>query len=206
MKRTIRLVAAIAFVSLAFQVRVFANPKGVKPPRPAGGKPSAAAKPPKSIHGTATAPTAGGATTKHAPKNATMPARTVAPTNPIATKIARNPKLATKVASRLPAGMTLAQASTGFRNQGQFLAAVNVSRNLGIDFAKLQTAMTGQTVTVNPKTHDIVTTPTGEAPLSLGRAIQTLKPGADADGAINSANAQTSAMVGSSSRKTHAGN
>jgi hypothetical protein len=119
--------------------------------------------------------------------------------NPLADKISRNPKLAAKVASRLPADMTLAQASTGFRNQGQFLAAVNVSRNLGIDFVKLQTAMTGQTVTVDPKTHQIITKPTGDAPVSLGRAIQTLKPGVDADGAVQTAQAQTSSMVQSTS-------
>jgi hypothetical protein len=119
--------------------------------------------------------------------------------SPLADKISRNPKLAAKVASRLPADMTLAQASTGFRNQGQFLAAVNVSRNLGIDFVKLQTAMTGQTVTVDPKTHQIITKPTGDAPVSLGRAIQTLKPGVDADGAVQTAQAQTSSMVQSTS-------
>jgi hypothetical protein len=38
--------------------------------------------------------------------------------------------------------MTLEQASTGFRNQGQFVAALNVSRNRGIAFADLKTAMT----------------------------------------------------------------
>jgi hypothetical protein len=122
--------------------------------------------------------------------------------NPLADKISRNPKLAAKIASRLPSDMTLAQASTGFRNQGQFMAAVNVSNNLGIDFAKLQTAMTGQTVTVDPKTDALITKPTGDAPVSLGRAIQTLKPGADADAAVQTAQAQTSAMVQSSSAPT----
>jgi hypothetical protein len=115
--------------------------------------------------------------------------------NPLADKISRNPKLAAKIASRLPSDMTLAQASTGFRNQGQFLAAVNVSNNLGIDFAKLQTAMTGQRVTVDPKTHEIITKATGDAPVSLGRAIQTLKSGVDADAAVQTAQAQTSTMV-----------
>ena len=83
---------------------------------------------------------------------------TVVVSNPIADKISSKPKLAAKIEARLPTGLTLAQASTGFKNQGQFMAAVNVSRNLGIDFVKLQTAMTGQTVKVDPATHAITTT------------------------------------------------
>ena len=115
--------------------------------------------------------------------------------SPIADKISRNPKLAAKIEARLPAALTLAQASTGFKNQGQFMAAVNVSRNLGIDFVKLQTAMTGQTVKVDPITHAITTTTTGVAPLSLGQSIQKLKPGVDADAAAATAQAQAFTTV-----------
>ena len=42
----------------------------------------------------------------------------------------------------LPDGMTLEQASSGFRNQGQFIAALNASKNRGLPFADLQKAMT----------------------------------------------------------------
>ena len=38
--------------------------------------------------------------------------------------------------------MTLEQASAGFRNQGQFIAALNASKNRGLPFADLQKAMT----------------------------------------------------------------
>ena len=144
-------------------------------------------------------------------KTATTPATgttTVPPTvvvsNPIADKIARNPNLSAKIQSRLPAGMTLAQASTGFKNQGQFMAAVNVSNNLGIDFTKLQVAMTGQTTKVDPTTHAITTTTTGVAPLSLGQSIQKLKPGVNADAAVATAQAQTSAMVPTTTATTPA--
>jgi hypothetical protein len=294
MNPTIRTIAAIAVVSLAFQVPLTAGPKAVKPAKatvakpmtaPAGSKPAKtthapvmkttagqAVKPVKAAKATApamksaktTAPAMKSAKTgapvmksakstakadvkaaKVTAKSATVTAKadtklakstakadakaakhsstttagttsdstsgttststtttdaddTTAPivvSNPIADKIARNPKLAAKIASRLPPDMTLAQASTGFKNQGQFLAAVNVSRNLGIDFVKLQTAMTGQKVTVDQTTHAITTTPTGDAPLSLGRAIQTLKPGVDADAAVQTAQTQTSQMV-----------
>jgi uncharacterized membrane protein YdfJ with MMPL/SSD domain len=84
------------------------------------------------------------------------------PLNPIAQKISSHPQLASKVHALLPAGTTLNQASTGFKNQGQFLAALHVSRNLGIPFSKLRTDMTG------------------DKHLSLGQSIQDLKPGAPA--------------------------
>jgi hypothetical protein len=143
--------------------------------------------------------TAAGGTTSETP--ATTPTHVVV-SNPVADKISRNPKLTAKIEARLPTGITLAQASTGFKNQGQFMAAVNVSRNLGIDFGKLQTAMTGQTVTVDPATHAITTTTTGVAPLSLGQSIQKLKPGVDADAAIATAQAQTTAIVQTTSTTT----
>ena len=58
----------------------------------------------------------------------------------------------------LPAGMTLEQAADGFRNQGQFIAALEASKNQNIAFADLKAKMTGAT------------------PLSLGQAIQELRP------------------------------
>jgi hypothetical protein len=86
--------------------------------------------------------------------------RTVAVTSPRA--LPKNPKLAAKLQGMLPAGLAVDQAALGFRNQGQFVAAVNVSRNLGIPFVDLKTAM------VNDG-------------LSLGQSIQRLKPTTDGD-------------------------
>jgi hypothetical protein len=57
---------------------------------------------------------------------------------------------------------TLEKDATGFKNFGQFVAAVHVSHNLGIPFSDLQAKMTG------PKA------------ISLGKAIEELKPEADA--------------------------
>jgi hypothetical protein len=42
----------------------------------------------------------------------------------------------------LPTGMTLETATAGFRNQGQFVAALNASRNQGVSFVDLQKAIT----------------------------------------------------------------
>ena len=76
--------------------------------------------------------------------------------NAISTKIAKNPGQLAAVTAMLPPGMTLEQASAGFRNQGQFIAALNASRNRGVVFADLQQAMTVDG-------------------LSLGQAVKQLK-------------------------------
>lgn len=69
-----------------------------------------------------------------------------------------NTKLAGKLQSLLPAGTNLQQAAQGFKNLGQFVAAVHVSHNLGIPFDQLKAKMIGP-----PKE-------------SLGDAIHALKP------------------------------
>jgi hypothetical protein len=81
--------------------------------------------------------------------------------NPVAAKISAKPELNTKITALLPPNMTLDAASAGFRNQGQFIAALHVSRNLGIPFADLKTDMTTK--------H-----------MSLGQSIQALRTTADA--------------------------
>ena len=74
-----------------------------------------------------------------------------------------NPELRTRLTGMLPAGTTLANAAMGFKNQGQFIAALNVSKNLNIPFADLKAKMTG----TNPE--------------SLGAAIHDLKPNITTD-------------------------
>ena len=74
-------------------------------------------------------------------------------------RIDRNPELKSKIESMLPAGESLKTAASGFRNGGQFIAALHVSKNLGIPFDQLKAKM----MSSNP-------------PMSLGRAIHALKP------------------------------
>jgi len=61
----------------------------------------------------------------------------------VATKIEANPTLATKVHALLPAGASITDAAAGFKNQGQFIAALHVSHNLNIPFDQLKAKMTG---------------------------------------------------------------
>ena len=80
----------------------------------------------------------------------------------VAQRIDANPQLVALLTPLLPAGMTLDQAAAGFRNQGQFIAALHVSQNLKIPFATLKAEMVGND-------HD-----------SLGGAIRDVAPTADA--------------------------
>jgi hypothetical protein len=88
---------------------------------------------------------------------ATTPTTANVALTPVQEKLKKNTNLATKLTARLPAGTDLMAAAAGFRNLGQFVAAVNVSNNLGIPFADLKTRMVTD----------------GK---SLGQAIQALKP------------------------------
>ena len=79
---------------------------------------------------------------------------TVTTTTPTTVK---NPQLEQRLQALLP-GMNVSDAASGFKNWGQFVAAAHVSHNLNSPFTSLKAKMIG--------------TP----PMSLGQAIQTLKP------------------------------
>lgn len=99
-------------------------------------------------------------TSKPAATPATVAGTTTVPTTtltPVQQKLTKNTNLAAKLTSRLPAGTDLMAASAGFKNLGQFVAAVNVSNNLTLSFTQLKTK--------------IVTDG-----LSLGQAIQAVRP------------------------------
>lgn len=75
--------------------------------------------------------------------------------------LAHNTKLAASLSGLLPASTNLQTAALGFKNLGQFVAAVHVSHNLGISFSDLKAKiMSGDT---------------------LGQAIHSLRPNVDAD-------------------------
>jgi hypothetical protein len=82
-----------------------------------------------------------------------------APGVAIATHIDSNPRLAADVQSMLPSGTSISTAAAGFKNEGQFLATLHASQNLGIPFDDLKAKMTGSN------------------DMSLGSAIHASKPG-----------------------------
>ena len=97
--------------------------------------------------------------------------------NKIAKQISRNTQLSAKVQALLPAGMTLKKAAKGFGSESQFLAALHVSKDLGIPFAQIRAEMTGHD-------HD-----------SLTQAIRELKPTVDARAAARIAQQEAYADI-----------
>lgn len=85
---------------------------------------------------------------------------TTTETNPKA--LPKNARLVERLQKLLPSGTDMTEAATGFRNQGQFIAAVHASSNLDVDFADLKAHMV-------------------DDGMSLGQAIKKMKPGADAE-------------------------
>ncbi len=85
--------------------------------------------------------------------------------------VPKNPKLVAKLQPLLPGGLSVEQAASGFANQGQFIAAVHVSHNLGIPFNEVKTKALSDGG-------------------SLGNAIHSLKPSADAEAELKRANQQ----------------
>ena len=74
-----------------------------------------------------------------------------------ATRLENNTNLSSRLQNLLPAGEPLSVAAMGFKNQGQFIAALHVSQNLNIPFDTLKMQMLTN--------HE-----------SLGAAIHALKP------------------------------
>jgi hypothetical protein len=122
-----------------------------RPAKVAGQAPKAARP-----QGPKPAGTAGRQNERPRPANANANGR--AQDRSIAASIAKSPQLEARLQAMLPSGMTMEQASEGFRNQGQFIAALEASKNNNIDFVKLKAEMTGDDA------------------LSLGQAVQKLKP------------------------------
>ena len=98
-------------------------------------------------------------------------------------KLQKNTNLADKLRSRLPANTNLMDAAVGFKNLGQFVAAVNVSNNLGLDFTELKSRMV-------------------DNGMSLGQAIQDVKKTADVETEVRRAETEADSMIKSSTTST----
>jgi hypothetical protein len=158
-------------------------------------KPTTTGKPTTSTSAAASAKTT---KTKGKPTTATATTMTTTDTaklNPIAAKIASKPNLSAKLTAMLPIDsttgrtMTLDKASLGFKNQGQFIAALHVSQNLGIPFTELKSNMV--TITPGLPGEQPTATQTG----SLGQAIQKSKATADVSTEVQRAERQATVDV-----------
>ena len=97
--------------------------------------------------------------------------------SPVQRKLQRNPGLAAKIGTRLPAGTNLMTAASGFRSVGQFVAAVNGSNTARIPFAELKRRMAYDGMT-------------------LSQAIQDLRPKSDYRSQAMRAESEAAALVG----------
>ena len=76
-------------------------------------------------------------------------------------RLQSDPAFKARIARLLPPGTDPVAAETGFKSPGQFIAALHVSKNIGIPFDQLKAKLTGSSNT---------------APMSLGAAIHELRP------------------------------
>jgi len=90
----------------------------------------------------------------------------------VADQLAARPSLAAKLQAELPPNTNLQSAARGFDDLGRFVSAVHVAHNLGIPFRDLKAKTTGRSA------------------ISLGKAVQQLKPGMDAKAEIKKAEKQ----------------
>ena len=119
---------------------------------------------------------------------------------PVGEKLSKNSALRSKVESRLTAlgyDGTVYQAAYGFKNLGLFVAATNVSRNLGISFEQIKTQMTGLSVDADGTVvkASLGTDGTVAPTKSLGQAIHAVKSSIDATAAAETATTQADAEI-----------
>lgn len=88
----------------------------------------------------------------------------------VAQQLTEHKRLTTQLGQLLPAGTDLQAAAAGFKNLGQFVAAVHVSKNLSIPFSDLKTRLMDGA--------------------SLGTAIKALRPDVNATTEANKAQRQ----------------
>lgn len=100
---------------------------------------------------------------------------------PVQQKLQQNTNLADKLRTRLPAGTDLMTAAEGFRNLGQFVAAVNVSNNLDIPFTQLKTRMV-------------------DDGMSLGQAIQSVRADVNATTEVRRAETDANRIISDADR------
>jgi hypothetical protein len=188
----LRAFAVLALVTATGVAPVFAQGKSGNAPR--GGAPKMAAPAPKGHATTSTGTSTqtagqGGGAAKHetrtevgkgvaasgkskqvlATTTAVQPAR-----NLIAARITSNPDQMARVQAMLPAGMTVDQATAGFRNQAQFIAALNASKNRGVKFVDLQKAMTVDGLSLGQAVRQIQAAPA--VPPETGTTTPTTTP------------------------------
>lgn len=102
-------------------------------------------------------------TSTTAPTDTTAAADAPEP-NAVSLKLGKNPAQLARIQPQLDAlGLTLEEATKGFRNQGQFIAALNAAKNHNLDFVALQEAMTVDGMSLGQAAKKVANTPVTQA-------------------------------------------
>lgn len=123
------------------------------------------------------------------------------------TVLSRNSKLDSTLTANLqskgllPKGTDLKDACSGFKNLGLCVAALHVSHNRNISFDCLKADMTGQA----PAAGSSCPAGSGSSKMSLGKAIQTLDPQANAKSEAKQANKAANAEIQASETDSGSG-
>lgn len=206
LSRTILGLAAAACLTLS---PAYADSHGSKPPT--AGKPTTTGKP--STSGKSSGTTSGSTSTTSGSPSTTSSTSSTSPTsaplNPIAAKISSHPQLNAKVTAMLPAGMTLDQASKGFRNQGQFIAALHAAQNLDCTsltcFGQLKTDMTRKGMSLGQAIQDVKQATVSSATLQAAKARQQADRDVKSTTTTTSTSTSTSTTARNKKKTTHAG-
>jgi hypothetical protein len=166
-------------------------------PQPKSGKPDAATKVAKTDPKTAKSDKVTDTKVAKAEKKTDKASKTATATTPteltpVQQKLKQNTNLAAKLESRLPKGTNLMAAAEGFRNLGQFVAAVNVSNNLNISFDELKAKIVGSNMSLGQAIQAV-------RPLTASPTIEAQRAEYDARGMI----AETEQAEGSATPKAH---
>ncbi len=111
--------------------------------------------------------------------------------------LTRNAKLDSTLTSKLqskgliPAGSDLKDVCKDFSNLGRCISAIHVSHNLNVSFDCLKADVTGTAPAAGATCPD----GTGASKLSLGKAIQTLSPNANASAEVKKAQKAANADI-----------
>ncbi len=164
MKKSFTCLLSLSFVAYWSGASVYAQGKGIGhsslPPVSQGHGPSSNRGPVKTTSGQS------GEHSKDQPTKTTWETK-------FNERLQNDPAFAKRIQDLLPLGMDPAMAADGFKNHGQFIAALHVSHNLNIPFDQLKAKMTGVTTTTTASGTTETTTTT---PMSLGKAIHELEP------------------------------
>ncbi len=103
----------------------------------------------------------------------------------------------------VPAGMTLDQASTGFRNQGQFIAALHAADHMGCDtcFVRLKADMVDKGMSLGQSIQDVRHSTATSAQTQAAAAERE----AESDAKVTTTTTSQTSTSTSTSKKKHGG-